>query len=187
MNALSAVDAEGKEAVVVATTDSNLISNGDSVLVPDAEWLKRFWARVDRTDDCWTWCGARHTFGYGVVSFLGRQRYVHRLVYMMNHGRIPSGMSVLHRCDNPPCCRPDHLFLGSQLDNVRDMASKKRYHSYPGEHHTLAALTNAEAARIRALLKEGGISQRQLARDYGVSNMTVWSIANGKSYKEAQP
>ena len=88
--------------------------------------MDRLWSRVDKTGDCWVWTGATTTAGYGEIRFGGKVVRVHRLVYELTVGPIPEGMGVLHRCDNPPCCRPDHLFLGTQRDNARDMVAKGR-------------------------------------------------------------
>lgn len=87
----------------------------------------RFWAHVAKGDGCWEYTGARGTFGYGNVN-IGASRYdrAHRVSWRLTHGAIPGGMQVLHRCDNPPCVRPDHLFLGTPSDNVRDMMGKAR-------------------------------------------------------------
>lgn len=95
--------------------------------------LKRFWKRVQKTDSCWIWTGTKLWNGYGSLS-LGRARgfsidqkhYAHRVSWLIHNGEIPDGIFVCHRCDNPICVRPDHLFLGTPLDNMRDMISKGR-------------------------------------------------------------
>lgn len=87
------------------------------------------WLQVDRSGDCWIWRGSTANSGYGLARTTeGRRTHAHRLIYEREIGPIPEGMNVLHRCDNPPCVRPDHLFLGSQLANVRDMIAKGRAH-----------------------------------------------------------
>src|SRR4051812_19427853 len=85
---------------------------------------ERFWAKVDRTagpDACWPWMGARFWFGHGAVKVGGRPWGTHRVAWELTNGAIPAGQQVNHRCDHPPCCNPTHLWLGTQLDNVRDM------------------------------------------------------------------
>jgi hypothetical protein len=89
----------------------------------------RFLDFVDRAsdDECWHWLGATAGNGYGVIrSNTGRMTYAHRLSYVIFHGKIPNGHHVLHHCDNPPCVNPKHLFVGTHLDNVRDMHAKGR-------------------------------------------------------------
>lgn len=94
---------------------------------PQGSAEERFWRYVDKTDECWTWTGGRINGGYGCFSVDGETNVAaHRFSYQLHNGEIPAGLVVCHRCDNPPCVRPDHLFLGTQLDNVRDMFSKGR-------------------------------------------------------------
>jgi len=96
--------------------------------VPGATFADAFWNRVKKTGDdgCWLWQGARTKTGYGMVYADGKRYYAHRVSHQMEHGTIGDSVSVLHHCDNPPCVRPDHLFAGTQADNVRDMVRKSR-------------------------------------------------------------
>lgn len=86
----------------------------------------RFWQRVEKTDGCWRWTGPLHAFGYGLIWRGGNNVGAHRISWEIHVGPIPDGLFVLHRCDNPPCVRPDHLFLGTQADNIHDMVAKGR-------------------------------------------------------------
>lgn len=88
----------------------------------------RLWARVERkTSGCWEWTGARSNFGYGQLWIDGVRWTAHRLAYVIESGQpVAAGMFVCHRCDNPPCCNPAHLFIGTNSDNIRDAASKGR-------------------------------------------------------------
>lgn len=84
----------------------------------------RFWSKVDRSADCWLWTGARTPTGYGALH--GQERLAPRMAWTLSVGPIPMGLQVLHRCDNPPCVNPDHLWLGTQQDNMADMIAKGR-------------------------------------------------------------
>lgn len=104
-------------------------------LIPAPDMAARFWARVAKgaPNACWEWQGAKLSGnrGYGRIRRPGPQGMsgeigAHRLAWEVVHGAVPPGMSVLHQCDNPPCCNPAHLFLGTQLDNVHDMIQKGR-------------------------------------------------------------
>lgn len=88
----------------------------------------RFLARVEQTSGCWIWRGnVRVRGGYGRLGYCGRPQLAHRVAYQIFVGPIPEGMDVCHRCDNPPCVRPDHLFVGTALDNIKDSIKKGRY------------------------------------------------------------
>lgn len=88
----------------------------------------RFWSKVQKTDGCWEWTGSRRPKGYGVFAVNGaRRESAHRVAYALFIGPISAGFFVCHRCDNPRCVRPDHLFLGTQADNMRDMHAKGRH------------------------------------------------------------
>lgn len=88
---------------------------------------ERFWAKVDRSSDgCWEWTGGRFDEGYGTIRVAGRSLKTHRVAWELVQGAIPEGLCVCHRCDNPPCCRPDHLFLGTREENNRDRDEKGR-------------------------------------------------------------
>lgn len=114
--------------------------------VSDAEYLARLKAKLKfATNGCWEVQGFRHKEGYGAMYYRGKQYRSHKLMYMLAVGQIPEGLCVLHKCDNPPCCNPDHLWLGTRGDNIRDAASKGRHqeqlkthcprgHAYEGEN-----------------------------------------------------
>jgi hypothetical protein len=98
---------------------------------PQGPAEERFWLRVQKSDGCWTWQGAKGDHGYGhFTADGGVDVSTHRYSYQLHHGEIPPGMVICHRCDNPVCVNPDHLFLGTQRDNVQDMIQKGRRVSY---------------------------------------------------------
>jgi hypothetical protein len=132
---------------------------------------QRFWNMVRKTDDCWEWLGATNTFGYGKLNVDHKIVPAHRFSWEIHFGSISDGLWVLHKCDNPPCCNPAHLFLGTCADNHKDMVEKRR--STIGERNPQARLTEALVLRIRAEYRQHGVSHVQLAKKYGVSAGTI--------------
>ena len=134
-----------------------------------------FWDRVNQTGgptSCWPINPPYDLRGYGTVQ-LGLVRRGHRVAWSLVNGPIPKGMRVLHRCDNPPCCNPDHLFLGTDLDNIRDMWAKGRAVVHHGEQIHTSRLGASQIAEIRTAT---GRSRRDLARQYRVSHQTITQI-----------
>lgn len=86
----------------------------------------RFWAKVDKSGECWLWTAGTFRRGYGAIKVDGKQVKAHRLAHELFIGPIPEGLHVLHRCDVPGCVRPEHLYAGTDKDNVRDRSSRKR-------------------------------------------------------------
>lgn len=154
---------------------------------------ERFWAKVRVTgpDDCWEWAAGRSKHGYGRVDFHypGKtSRIASRVAWEMTHGPIPDGLHVLHECDNPPCCNPAHLFLGTHLDNVRDMHRKGRARIYQfpnGDDHNKAKLTWADIREIRRTCKPWDKQRgaHVLARKYGVKPEAIRRIVRGETWK----
>ena len=140
---------------------------------------KRFWAKVNRgrPDDCWLWTAARGGNGYGLFRIGRIVQPAHRFSWEIHNGPIPEGLFVLHRCDNPLCVNPAHLFLGTQADNMADRNAKGR--TSRGEAHGEAKLTEAQVREIRASRE----SQRAIAKRLGVAQTTISDIRKGKTWK----
>lgn len=155
----------------------------------DGKIEKRFWDRVNKTDGCWKWTASKNLRGYGQLTFGSRTDKsrntvsAHRLSWMINVGDIPSKMCVLHKCDNPPCVRPEHLYVGTHQDNMRDRDSKGRNAQVAGEQHGAAKLTEEQVKEIRSQYIPGVISQSMLAAHYGVSREAISFIVNRVNWK----
>lgn len=146
----------------------------------------RFWEKVDKSKDCWEWTACISSFGYGkfVVHKGDSPSVAHRLSYSMEVGPIPVGMQVLHKCDNPRCVRPSHLFLGTQKDNVADMHAKGRWRYRPrnqsGERNPNAILSDAQVSSMLAEVISGA-GPVAVARKYGIAYKTLWAIRHRKN------
>lgn len=141
---------------------------------------ERFWKKVNKAgrvvrdgmDECWEWIGGRTRQGYGVFCW-ERSTGAHRVAWLIEHGSIPDGLHVLHRCDNPSCVRVSHLFLGTKFDNARDNALKGR--------HPSKRLEPSQVLEIARLYKEG-FGQRFVAREFGISTALARAIASGATW-----
>lgn len=134
----------------------------------------RFWAKVARAgpENCWIWTAYRLPDGYGQFRIEGRTVRAHRFSYELSVGPIPNGLCVLHHCDNPPCVNPAHLWIGTQIDNLRDRDAKWR--QARGRHHGRAKLTEKDVQKIRLDNRTAQI----IAADYGVSGVAISLIKN---------
>lgn len=135
---------------------------------------ERFEMKVDRHDasGCHLWTGAKDRKGYGRFD----QRLAHRFSWELEHGPIPDGLCVLHRCDVPACVNTSHLFLGTHVDNMADMAAKRR--SAVGERNGRARLTDAQVLEIRHQYATLGVTQRYLAEQFGCTQSQIGYIVN---------
>lgn len=136
--------------------------------------------------DCILWDGPKLRGGYGTTRDCGRKVLAHRRAWEREHGAIPRGLFVLHRCDVPACVNPDHLFLGTQSENMYDCAAKGRHRGsngkVRGENSPHAKLTWEKAREIRQRVGESGPA---LGREYGVSHRIIYLIQQGKAWKES--
>lgn len=147
------------------------------------EHAERFWAKVERRgpEDCWPWQAFRNPLGYGMVRFDGRSMLAHRVSWMLTHGD-PGALCVLHRCDNPPCVNPEHLWLGTRADNTADMCAKQRDRHPAGEAHGRAQLTRATVDQIRAAFRSGK-RQVDIATELGIPKGRVYQIVRGRQWR----
>lgn len=145
----------------------------------------RFWSKVNKTDTCWLWTRQLSTKGYGRFLYYSRSErssrgmYAHRVSWIMANGPIPDGANVLHKCDTPACVNPEHLFLGTQSDNMQDCKRKGRTCNYNGENHPQARLTESDVRAIRSDTR----TQSQIALAYGITRGFVNSIKKRHAWK----
>ena len=143
-----------------------------------SDFLPRLMRRVEKVGECWLWTGSLTTNGYAQISYMGRPRKAHRLVYERFHGDIPEGLFVCHKCDEPRCVNPDHLFAGTNKDNAHDAMSKGRF--AVADRHSQAKLTTEKVTQIRSRLLAGD-SRRTLAAEFGVAYTTICQLARGET------
>jgi hypothetical protein len=130
--------------------------------------------RINEQTGCWDWTATKDSEGYGRITGDGGPM-AHRVSYKLRRGPIPDGQHVLHRCDNPSCVNPDHLFLGTNADNIADKVAKGRQHG--GGAHGRGRLTKADVIAIRASV---GVPQHALGKQYGVCRALISYIRAGK-------
>ena len=153
------------------------------------DWA-RFWSKVDVAENdiaCWEWRGRRDEDGYGGFKAEGRNLRAHRLAVEFFNGPIGDSSSVVcHKCDNPPCCNPRHLFVGSIADNWRDSKVKGRReyaeHKRRGGNSNWARLTEDQVIEIRRLHASGNITQEELAARFGVTRPNIHHVVTRKTW-----
>ncbi len=144
--------------------------------------MKRFWDKVDKRgpDECWLWTAWKDKDGYGRMWLDGKKPQATRVIWASVNGPIPAGLFVLHKCDNPPCVNPAHLFLGTVQDNAEDMMSKGRQSK--GEKNGRAKLTRQQAMDIRANYALCRVTQAELGARYGIPQTQVSRIVRNESW-----
>ncbi len=174
----------------------------------EQEAIAAFWSKIDRSEveSCWPWFGGKLQSGYGGAWWRGRHTGSHRVAYELANGPIPGGLQVLHRCDNPPCCNPAHLFIGTHLDNMRDKVDKGRqpatFLPFPDENRSRGAdhwsnkrpelrstgtkngnakLDDSKVLSMRSA-RSAGEPFRSIARRYGVSLATAQAAIKGETW-----
>lgn len=165
-----------------------------------------FDAKIDRSagpDACWLWLASKAPGGYGQVRINRVLVRAHRVAYERAVGPVPDGLHVLHRCDNPPCCNPAHLFVGTRSDNMRDMVAKGRHYSRTkpeclsrGERHgsrtkpesvqrgerNASARVTEDAVRAMRAMREAGAQFRDIGAAFGVGARCAWAAVTGRSW-----
>ena len=152
------------------------------------------WSKVEKKgeDECWPWIGFRNKDGYGRVQINDWQYYAHRVIYNLVYPgvidiRAPKLTDekgfLLHTCDNPSCCNPKHLWVGTHRENMEDKVRKNRQKRFPTDTGPRCKLTMTQAREARQLRKDG-IPTRELAKRFGISLPSMKTLLAGKSYKE---
>lgn len=154
---------------------------------PIPTWEGYFKSRVEPSGECLLWTGFRDETGYGrcQAAFAPQIFFAHRLSWFLRHGSLDLSLRVLHTCDTPPCVNPDHLWLGTQTDNIADMVSKGRQRRGPnvwGEDHPHAKLSEQDVIRMRKLRDSTGLAFNKIAKKFGVTTMTAWRACNGQCW-----
>lgn len=159
--------------------------------------IGRFWKNVSKRseNECWNWKLSIASMGYGQVRMRGKTLHCHRVAWMLANGPIDEGMFILHKCDNKSCCNPNHLFQGTQRDNVEDMINKNRHshgekHSEvmkntasKGENHYRSRLNATQVKQIREIHEIGELGYGPIARQFGVSTGTIQAIVSRRNWK----
>ena len=159
------------------------MNNFDGMLLNfDQSFINRFWDKVNKRNNnlCWEWIGARSASGYGVYG--KPNKYAHRVSYVLHYGKLPMNLFVCHKCDNPICVNPYHLFLGNHSDNMKDRNKKKRSNLPKGEKHFNSKLSKSNVKEIRSVYKQRLFNQHELAYIFNVHVMTINDVIKGKSW-----
>lgn len=151
--------------------------------------VEDFWKFVQKSEGCWEWSGNRWNSGYGRFFYHWKMIPAHRFSWEIANGPIPNGLYVCHSCDNKPCVRPDHLFLGTHQDNIADMMQKGRQAKgakntnwrKPEAADHLRKM-NWESVRALRTDRANGAKYSALAKKYGIAGVTAWSIGTRRSY-----
>lgn len=143
--------------------------------------VSRFWEKVNKSKDgCWEWQASIDTKGYGYCWNGKKVVRAHRFSWELHFGPIPNCIQVLHSCDNPPCINPEHLFLGTNLDNVKDKCKKERQKK--GEKHPFAILKDEQVIEIRRR-DESGESLANISKEFNVTKKSISQVARGNKWK----
>lgn len=147
----------------------------------DEDMLKKLMGKIKKSEGCWEWQGSVSSGGYGHFPYKNKCYPAHRISWKLFKGEIPENMNVCHKCDNPSCVNPEHLFLGTQRENMKDMFSKNRK-DHAQENHPRVKLSKENVLEIRDLIKQG-FSQEIICHKFGITNGHVGSIKHRRTWK----
>ncbi len=136
---------------------------------------------VNEKTGCWEWASARYPNGFGLLNAGPKILLAHSVSCILKHGKIPKGKVVCHKCDNKPCVNPEHLFIGTQAENLEDMKNKGR--GSDGEKNGMAVLSPRSVRLIRLIRKFGDFTYEEIAALFGVSYTCVQLIVSKKGWK----
>lgn len=158
-----------------------------------SEDVIRFWSKVNKNasipthcpelGQCWEWIASCSKKGYGQIGIQGKVLRTHRFVWEITNGGIPDELQVLHKCDNRKCVNPNHLFLGTNTDNVRDKVIKSRQSKMIGEKNPCRKLSWEQISDMRSRFSRNEIRAKDLIKEYGMSPSQISKILNEKSWK----
>lgn len=143
----------------------------------------RFWEKVNKKKGCWLWKAGIGLDGYAKFGINGKTIHAHRVSYELTYGCIPIGLCVCHKCDNPKCVNPDHLFIGTVQDNINDRVRKNRTAIQSGEKNGMSRLKEKDIITIRKLFFIDKIKQGEIAKLFFISNQHVSRIINHLKWK----
>ncbi len=143
---------------------------------------ERFWRQVEKSDGCWIWTGYLNPDGYGKLLANGERIAAHRYSYLLHTGKHPGDLEVCHKCDNPSCVKPDHLFLGTHEENMKDAAQKKRLPGAKGQRNSGNKYSEETIRAARDDLR-AGISPYVVAKKHGISPALAYLVREGRAWK----
>lgn len=149
--------------------------------IPIKQRLEKFTVKSD--SGCWIWVGSKTKLGYGKLTVSNKTTLAHRASWACTYGEIPDGMCVLHKCDNPKCINPKHLFLGTYFDNTRDMISKGRKSPTHCEFSGVAKVNADQVSKIRERLLMGDV-QSQIGIDFGLTQSAISRIKTKSNWSK---
>lgn len=147
------------------------------------------WSKVDigAQDDCWPWNRSRNVWGYGYCQWRGKCSNASRAAYEAVNGPVGDGLVVCHRCDNPACCNPSHLFAATQAENLADCRAKGRQrYRYGADHHRVGAKLTPERVLEARRLYSAGVTQTEIGRRWGVHSSTISRAVRGEKWSHIE-